>query len=139
MRVEKIMKRHVECARPTDSARSIAVKMRDENIGFMPVCDSPTHVIGTITDRDLALRVVAEGKPSSTEIRDLLTPSVVACLASDDTQRAQSLMAENFVSRLVVVDEDGSLVGVVSLSDIAEEEDASETLRQVSEREIHPQ
>lgn len=142
MRCEQIMKKDVECATPRDSIESVAVKMRDQNVGFMPVCDEEMKVLGTLTDRDIAVRLVAQGKPASTPVEEIMTKDCVSCSPSDDLARAEELMAQNQKSRIMCTDEEGCLLGVISLSDIAQHQSgdsASRTLRQVSEREAKPQ
>jgi CBS domain-containing protein len=140
MRCEEIMKRTVECVSPQDSVQVAARRMRDENVGFLPVCDPSRKVIGAVTDRDLAIRVLADGQPATTTIEKVLTREVIACRPEDDLRKAEELMAKHHKSRMICVDTAGRLVGVISLSDIAQREDgsqASQTLRKVSEREAH--
>jgi CBS domain-containing protein len=132
------MKTFVECVSPQDSVETAAQVMRARNIGFLPVCDEKTdRVVGTVTDRDIAIRVVAEHKPASTRVAAIMTPDAVACRPEDDITTAEELMAENLVSRIMCIDEDGGLVGVISLSDLAQMdgENAVKTLEQVSARE----
>ncbi len=133
------MKDDVECVGPEETVHDAARTMRDESIGFLPVCDPNGRVVGTVTDRDLAVRVVAEDCDPSTPVGDVMTREVVACKPEDSLQDVQALMAINHKSRIMVLDEDQKLIGVISLSDIAQEEGvgfASRTLRQVSEREV---
>jgi CBS domain-containing protein len=139
MRCQEIMKDDVACLAPTDSAEVAARTMRDLNVGFLPVCDRSGKPIGTITDRDLAIRLVAEHGALDTEISRLMTGAVVACRAEDDVQMAQALMAEHHKSRIIVVEDDGRVAGVISLSDIADRVGglrAAQTMRQVSQREV---
>jgi CBS-domain-containing membrane protein len=113
--------------------------MRDENVGFLPVCDPSRKVLGTVTDRDLAIRVLAEARATTTSIDDVLTREVIACRPEEDLEKAQQLMANHHKSRIMCVDQDGRLLGVISLSDIAQRESgarASQTLRDVSAREV---
>ena len=138
MRCEEIMKRDVHCVQPTDPVQAAARRMRDANIGFLPVCDSSRKVLGAITDRDIALRIVADGRPPTTAIGDVMTREVVACAPGDDVRRAEELMGKQHKSRMIVADEEWRLLGVISLSDIAQVEDASrasQTMKQVTERE----
>ncbi len=138
MRCEEIMKRELECASPSDTVQAAATKMRDANVGFLPVCDASRIVQGTITDRDLALRVLAHGRPASTEVADVMSREVIACRPSDDIRRAEELMGAHQKSRIMCIDEDGKLMGVISLSDLAHAEDdrnAASTMREVTKRE----
>jgi CBS domain-containing protein len=133
-----LMKTFVECVSPQDSVETAAQVMRDRNIGFLPVCDERTdRVVGTITDRDIAIRVVADRKPATTRVASIMTPDAVACRPEDDIATAEERMAENLVSRIMCINDDGELVGVISLSDIAliDGEQAAKTLEQVSARE----
>jgi CBS domain-containing protein len=138
MQCEVLMKTFVECVSPQDSVETAAQVMRARNIGFLPVCDEKTdRVVGTVTDRDIAIRVVAEHKPASTRVAVIMTPDAVACRPEDDITTAEELMAENLVSRIMCIDDNGVLVGVISLSDLAQMdgENAAKTLEQVSGRE----
>lgn len=142
MLVREIMKSNVECVAMGDSARHAASRMRELNIGFLPICDEQKRVLGTITDRDLALRVVAENRTSTTPMSELISEEkVVTCAPDDDVKRAAQIMQESRKSRLVCVDRSGKLVGMVSLSDLSDRVDgvmASETMRAVSRREVQP-
>ena len=141
MRCDEIMKRDVECIAPTQPVQEAARRMRDANVGFLPVCDSSKKVLGAITDRDIAIRIVAEGRPPTTAAADVMTPEVVACRPDDDVTEAEQLMGERQKSRMIVTDENGCLCGVISLSDIARVEQgsrASGTMRQITDREARP-
>jgi CBS domain-containing protein len=141
MRCHEIMKKAVQCAGVTDTVQSAAVAMRDRNIGFLPVCDAGGRVVGTLTDRDIAVRVASDDRSAAqTLVEDVMTREVVSCLATDDLARAEQLMATHKKSRVVVLDEQGAACGVISLSDIAERDSttrAAVTLRQVATREAH--
>jgi CBS domain-containing protein len=96
------------------------------------------RVLGTVTDRDIAIRLVAEGLAPGTEVEWLMTREIVACDPRDDVQEAEELMGAHRKSRIMCIDEDGTLVGVISLSDIVKLDSgraAAMTLRRVTERE----
>jgi CBS domain-containing protein len=115
-----------------------AALMRDEQIGFIPVCDEGRNVIGTLTDRDIVVRVVAEGESPNEPVERFMSCEVVECRSDDDLSIAQDLMGEMQVSRMLCVDENGQLEGVISLSDIAQLGDGTAgaaTLRNVTVRE----
>jgi CBS domain-containing protein len=133
------MKTDVACAAPQASVESAARTMRDQNIGFLPVCDEAMHVIGTLTDRDIALRVVANSLPTLTAVESVMTREVVSCRPEDDLDYARELMGRNRKSRIMCISREGQLVGVISLSDLAQldENDGRDTLRRVSGREVH--
>lgn len=136
MQCQDIMKRNVACATPNDSAAQAARQMRDGNLGFLPVCDEDGRVLGTLTDRDIAIRLVAEDRSGDRPIDEIMTQEVVACAPDADLSEATRLMRENHKSRVVCTDKDGRLVGVISLSDVAQvADDSSSTLRDISARE----
>jgi CBS domain-containing protein len=139
MRCEEIMKRDIECLSPKDTVEASAIRMRDQNVGFLPVCETSGKVLGTLTDRDIVVRVLAGKKPNSTVVETIMTKEVVACRPQDDIQKAEQLMAQKHKSRIMCLDDNGRLVGIISLSDIAQHVDSAhalETFRQVSEREV---
>jgi CBS domain-containing protein len=134
----ELMKSRVVYVLLEDTVQAAARRMRDANIGFVPVCDSSERALGTLTDRDIAIRLVAEGLPVSTRVVDVMTHEVVACRPDEDIQQAQDRMVRAQKSRIICADADGRLVGVISLSDIAQVESdrhASQTMRGVTSRE----
>jgi CBS domain-containing protein len=141
MLCQDVMKSEIETFRESDPVHAIARRMREVNIGFVPICDSDGHPVGALTDRDIALRVCGEDlRASETRAGEVMTREIITCRETDLIEAAEQLMARYRKSRMMIVDEDGRLVGVISLSDIVEEEDdrrAAETMRQVSERELH--
>jgi signal-transduction protein with cAMP-binding, CBS, and nucleotidyltransferase domain len=93
--------------------------MRDSSIGFLLVCDTPGRLVGVVTDRDLTIRVSADGKsPSATLVAEAMSQPVVTCLDSDYLTGAEELMQERKKCRLVVLDRAGTPVGVLSLTEI---------------------
>jgi CBS domain-containing protein len=137
MRVNDVMKEARGC-REGDSVKECAKLMKEENIGFVPICNEAGEPVGTVTDRDLAIRVLAEGKTADAKVDDVMTRDVVSCRVGDDLSQAERLMRERRKSRIMICDEGGKLVGVISLSDLADvesEEIAGQTLREVSSRE----
>jgi CBS domain-containing protein len=138
MRCADLMKTHVECVKAEQTVQEAAARMEAANIGFVPVCDDRRRVLGTLTDRDITVRVVARGEPLDTCVGDIMTGDPVCCQPATDLDQAARLMRERKVSRIVCVDDADRLVGVISLSDIAQSEDerlAARTLRDVSSRE----
>ncbi len=138
MLCQDIMKRDVRYVSRDDTIATAAKLMRDDNIGFLPVCDADNRPVGTITDRDIAVRAVANQRTSDARVAEVMSQEVISCSPQDDLRRAEQLMGEGHKSRIMCV-EDGKLVGVISLSDIAEKEEShratSTTMRRVSERE----
>ena len=139
MRCQDIMKRPVVFCREPETLQAASHKMRDANIGFLPICSAEGRVVGVLTDRDIALRAVADGLDTkATSIARVMTRQVVSCRKEHDLRFAEQLMVRNQKSRILVVDEDAKPMGVISLSDIAKHDRvfAAETMRQVSSREI---
>ncbi len=137
MRVEELMS-DAKCCRETDSVIECARLMRDESIGFVPICDQDRKPIGAITDRDLTIRVLADGRSPDEELSGFITRDVIRCKSGDDSDEVARLMRDHRKSRVMVCDDDGKLVGVVSLQDLAEsesEEETGETLQQVKSGE----
>jgi CBS domain-containing protein len=138
MQVKQLMTHEVECARANDTVQEAAQKMRDLNIGPLPVCGDDDRLVGMITDRDVTVRAVSEGlDPWTCRVRDVMTPSIVYCHEDQEVNEAAQLMKENQIRRLVVLDQNKHLTGIVSLGDLAveggDEELAGNTLEAVSE------
>jgi CBS domain-containing protein len=113
------MTRDVQTVSPDTSLASAARKMRIWDIGFLPVMDRGI-VLGVVTDRDIALRGLGEGRmPETTTIRQIMTPLVVWCYEDEVLTDAAEIMEENQVRRLVVFDRMNRLVGLLSLDDLA--------------------
>ena len=141
MLCEDVMKRRFECISRHNTVEDAAIKMREDNIGFLPVCDRQGRVLGTLTDRDIAIRVVADGRLPITLVEDVMTSEVVACSPKDTLEKAEALMARKQKSRVMCIDDAGVLVGIISLSDIAQHEEGARaltTFREVSAREARP-
>jgi CBS domain-containing protein len=124
----------------TATVAQAAKLMRDENIGFVPIVGSDGTVAGVLTDRDLAIRVVADQRSTDTAVRDVMTAGkLLTCLSTEDLGRLEEQMMAERKSRALVVDEIGKLVGIISLSDIARvEQSARRTgrlLKEIAHRE----
>jgi CBS domain-containing protein len=132
------MTREVECANPSTSIQEAARKMRDLDVGPLPVCGENDRLVGMVTDRDIVIRAIADGHdPKTTRIQDIMTPDVVYCFEDQDLEDAAQLMKESQIRRLVVLNRDKQLIGIVSLGDLAvktgDEGLSGETLGHVSE------
>jgi len=104
-----------------------AKMMRDEDVGLAPIVEGD-RLVGTLTDRDIAIRVVAEGRdPESTKVRDVASTDLVTVDPQQDLDEALRLMAQHQVRRIPVIEEDGRLVGVVAQADVAREADDRQT------------
>jgi CBS domain-containing protein len=141
MRCEEIMNADVERVRGSDSVQEAAARMRDRDIGFLPVVDDQGVVVGTVTDRDIAIRVVAEGGDVTTPITMCMTREVIGCFKADNVHKAEELMALYQKSRIVILDDHGMLAGVISLADLARrrgEHETGETVRDVKSESPPP-
>ena len=139
MKVSEVMKIPVHRVLEDERVDRCARLMRDQAIGFLPVVDGFNRLAGIVTDRDLAVRVLAENRDGSTPVCDVMSSaSLVTCRPEDDLSIAESRMGRYKVSRIVVVDDLGHLKGIVSLSDISRQTDvvnAGVLLAVVSQRE----
>jgi CBS domain-containing protein len=117
---------------PETSVGEAATLMRDHDCGSIPVVENTTssRLVGTVTDRDLAIRVLAEGKGPDVLVREVMTPDPVTCVPEDEVEDLRQVMIERQVRRIPVVDTDGKLVGIVAQADIAREDGAA------SDREV---
>ena len=125
------------CSIDADKPVAYAAKMmRDEDVGLAPIVEGE-KLIGTLTDRDIAIRVVAEGKdPESTTVREVATTRLVTVDPEQDLDEALRLMAQNQIRRLPVVEEDGRLAGVVAQADVAKhtsDEKTGDLVEQISQ------
>jgi CBS domain-containing protein len=137
MRVKDVMTPHAECVGPDDTLQEAARKMRDLDVGPLPVCDHD-RVVGIVTDRDITVRATAEGlDPKTATVRAAMTEGIDYCFEADDVAEAERLMAERQVRRLPVMNDQKRLVGIVSLGDLAIKDEyptrPGEVLREVSE------
>lgn len=139
MRINEIMSRDVEVARPQDTIQDVARRMREIDSGAIPVCEG-AEVKGMITDRDIVVRAVSEARSFDTPVMDVMTPDVEYCYEDDDITAAADKMAELQVRRLIVLDHDQRLVGIVSLGDIAQQgkdKTTGQALEEISEPNRH--
>lgn len=131
-----VMTRNPRTVTPDTPVREAAQLMRSEDTGALPVVESgkSNRPIGLITDRDLALRVVAEGNLDA-RVRDAMTPNAHVARETDDLQKVMDLMAREQVRRVPIVDERGDLVGIIAQADIvlqANEKHADEMVQAIS-------
>ncbi|WP_105440442.1 CBS domain-containing protein [Neorhizobium sp. T25_13] len=118
MKVSEIMSRDVEIASPHQTVAEIAKCMADRQIGFLPVGDND-KLVGTITDRDLVIRGLADGLGGDAKIREVMTRDVKYCFEDDDVDDVARNMGKVQVRRLPVVNRDKRLTGVISIGDAA--------------------
>ena len=139
MKLNEIMTRDVEIIHPEDTLQTAAQKMRERDIGFLPVCDGD-RLIGVLSDRDLVVRALADGVNSSAIVgRDLITSPAIYCFDDQSLDEAAKLMHDNQIRRLVILNRDDKhMVGVISLGDLAINVDdklSGDVLQSISEPE----
>jgi CBS domain-containing protein len=121
MRVYEIMTKNATCIAPNTTVRDAAGRMRDMDVGSLPVCEND-RLVGLVTDRDIAVRSVAVGHdPNAERVRDVMTPGIVYCFDDQDVREAADIMREKQIRRLPVLNRDKRLVGIISLGDVAVE------------------
>ena len=119
MKLNEIMTPDVQVVSPDTSIAEAAGKMRSLDVGVLPVTEGK-RLIGIITDRDITIRAVAEGRdPKGTKVRDCMTSGAVSCFEDQDSEEAVILMEQQQIRRVPVLSRDRQLVGVVALADIA--------------------
>jgi CBS domain-containing protein len=136
MKIREIMTPGVQCVRPDESLIDAASLMRQLDVGVLPVLKGDA-VLGMITDRDITIRAVAQGRiPEETQVREVMTPGVFFVYDDQDVEEAMDVLKEHQIRRLPVISRDRRLVGILSLGDIAVDANASrsgEALKQVSQ------
>ena len=118
-KIHDVMHAGVDAHEPTTLVSTIARTMKDNDIGAVPIIDKG-KLVGMVTDRDIAVRALADGRDATQlTAKDVMTKGVACCRPSDSTLAASRLMQERAIRRLAVVDEGDKLVGMVSLGDLA--------------------
>jgi CBS domain-containing protein len=131
--VQELMSSNPKTVRPDHLVVDAANVMRDEDVGLVPVVDN-NRLVGTVTDRDIVIRVIADGKDSgSVKVQEIASTDLVTVDPQQDLDDALRLMAQHQVRRLPVVEEDGRLVGIVAQADVARGADDSKTVELVEE------
>lgn len=120
MKVRDVMSRDVQIVDPNQTIREAAEIMKGNDIGLLPVAEGD-RLVGMITDRDIAIRGIAEGKGQDAKIRAVMTQEVKYCFDDEDVEHVCDNLAELQVRRLPVMDRNKRLVGIISLGDIATE------------------
>jgi CBS domain-containing protein len=149
MNVDSLMTRDPDCCSPGDSIRAASARMKGSGVGMLPVTEEG-RPLGVITDRDVCM-AVADGRPDTTAVEQIMSRPAICCGQWERPRAALETMRDKHVRRLVVVDESGSVTGVVALDDLAAEakervhehvpshSDVVETLRAVSRyRDLQP-
>lgn len=140
MRIQDIMTKDPSCVTPDASVREAAQVMKREDVGIVPVIEgqSGRKLVGVVTDRDIAIRCIADGKDGTCRVRDVMsTDDIATCHENDDVENLMDAMRTEKVRRIPIVDERGSLVGIVSQADVllrtTDMNRATETVEHISE------
>jgi CBS domain-containing protein len=136
----EVMTKDPVCCLPNDSVAKAAELMKNENIGSIPVIESQQtqKLVGIVTDRDLALKIVSQGRDAkTTNVEAVMTRKVVTCVADDDLQKALDVMAGHQLRRIPVVDNDNKIVGIIAQADVAtrvdQPEKTAEMVKEISQ------
>ena len=136
----EVMTKNPVCCLPNDMVAKAAELMKNENIGSIPVIENEQtkKLVGIVTDRDLALKIVAEGLDAkSTKVEAVMTRKVVTCRADDDLQKALDAMSEHQLRRIPVVDNDNKILGIIAQADVAtrvdQPEKTAEMVKEISQ------
>ena len=138
MKAQDIMTKNPSCVTPETRIQDAARMMKDEDVGIIPVVESQgsKKLVGVITDRDIAIRVVADGvASSSSSVRDVMTSNITTSAPGDSVKDVMALMGREQVRRIPIVDK-GELVGIIAQADIVREADdkrAEKTVEKISE------
>ena len=134
-KLKDLMSSDVKVISPDMSIREAAIQMREGDFGMLPVGEND-RMIGAITDRDIAIRAVADGKDGSTKVREVMTEGIAWVYEDESVEDAANMMSKRQVRRLPVVDRNKRLVGIVALGDFAVESSeikpAAEALSEIS-------
>ena len=143
MKCEEVMTKKVVCCFPDDDVYKAANMMKQYDIGAIPVVDDDENraLMGIITDRDLAIRVVGvSGDTKTAKVTDVMTKKLVTCHGFDDVQKVLDLMADNQLRRIPVVDNDSRVIGIIAQADIAtrlnKPDKTAEVVKDISESKI---
>lgn len=119
MQVQKVLTPQVERIPPDTPIREAAQRMKEKDVGAIPIFDGD-RLIGMVTDRDIAIRCIGDGRTPDAPVRDIMTEGIEYCFEDEDTEAVARHMRDKQIRRLVVVNHDKRLVGIVSLGDLAQ-------------------
>ena len=127
MQAQDLMTREVTITSPDETLRKAARRMAELDVGALPVGEND-RLVGIVTDRDIAIRGIAEGKGPNAKVRDVMTPEIKYCFCDQELDEIAANMADVQLRRLPVLNRDKRLVGILSLSDIATSDDPGQAV-----------
>ena len=134
-RCREIMTSNVKTANPEMSLQAVAALMRDGDMGVLPVVEGE-RLVGIVTDRDIVVRAIAEGKDALTAVGDVMTKEIYSVKPDDFVFEAIRLMGDKQVRRVPIINDAGALVGIIAMADVAleteDELEIAETLEEIS-------
>lgn len=137
MKVEDVMVRKVAVCRPENNLAEVAAMMWDERCGSLPVVDSLGNVASMITDRDICIALGTRNvRASELQVQDVSLPRVFNCRAKEDVLLALQTMTSQNVRRLPVVDDDGKLIGILSIDDLLLQSDKRQNESGISDKDV---
>jgi CBS domain-containing protein len=136
----EVMTKNPVCCLPGDTVSKVAELMKNKHVGPIPIIDSEQgkKLVGIVTDRDLALKIVADGRnPKSTKAEEVMTRNVVTCRAEDDLKNALDAMSGHKLRRIPVIDNNSRIVGIIAQADVAtrvnQPEETAAIVREISQ------
>lgn len=138
MKCKDIMTKHIKSCKTNDNARDAAKLMKELDCGVIPIVNDKEELLGIVTDRDIAIHIVSEGKDANkVKLKECMTTPVITCKSDDNIDDAINTMKNKKIRRIPVVDKNNKLQGIISLGDIAvlahEEHETFEALEKISE------
>ena len=121
MKIKECMCNSICYCKPDSTIGEVAKTMNKNHIGCMPVCDNTNNLVGIITDRDIVLRAVANNKDNNTTVSEIMTTDTISCESESEIADASKLMKNEQIRRIPVT-ENGKLVGILTLGDLAKNE-----------------
>lgn len=136
MKARELMTKSPVCCSTEDTVQDAARQMRDCDCGIIPVVEAGSkRVVGVVTDRDIAIRAVADGRAADTPLRDVMTASPSCCGPESDVRDVERTMADRQVRRVVIVNADGAAEGIISQADLARAADRGRS-QDITETEV---
>jgi len=136
MKVSDVMTKEVKMMTPEQSIQEAAQLMRSDDVGLLPLREGD-RLVGMVTDRDIAIRAVAEGLSPKTKLREVMTEEVKYCFEDEEVERLAENLSDNRLRRMPVLNREKRLVGIVSVADLASKEailDAGNAMSGIAQR-----